>query len=434
MSSERQSQSPRNDDFLQLGMIIFMPRNPQLFDAAGNMTQIGGWMFKYDAENHQTSAAINTTTSTYAYDGEGRRVQKVSGGETTLYVYDAQGDLMAEYEGPSPSQPPLCQTCYVTVDHLGSTRLEIDGVSGQPVAYHDYLPFGEEVTSVTGDTTTQKFTGKERDAETGLDNFIARYLSGAQGRFTSADPENTGSDPGDPQSWNGYAYGRNNPLLFTDPTGRNYTVCDTNGKNCADLTDQQYADYRNANPNVYQTPGGTLNYVNENGSETTIGSAQYYNEKDVQAAQFIVNQVGPFVNGLGVATGAIVAGASLGIAYGAYTGGTALIGLGVASGPAIFQAGQIIDKVVNTSAGPVRFVAEVDTSGSQLILKDILVYPAETGSQIAVGVKEILQAARPLMEQARQAGFTSVRFIADRSAAAGSANPGRPVDFTRTLK
>jgi RHS repeat-associated protein len=192
-----------------------------LFDAAGNMTQIGGWMFKYDAENHQTSAAINTTTSTYAYDGEGRRVQKVSGGETTLYVYDAQGDLMAEYEGPSPSQPPLCQTCYVTVDHLGSTRLEIDGVSGQPVAYHDYLPFGEEVTSVTGDTTTQKFTGKERDAETGLDYFGARYMSSAQGRFTSVDPiSGTVLHLLNPQRWNMYAYAVNNPLAYTDPDGR----------------------------------------------------------------------------------------------------------------------------------------------------------------------------------------------------------------------
>jgi RHS repeat-associated protein len=35
---------------------------------------------------------------------------------------------------------------------------------------------------------SHRFTGKERDEETGLDHFGARYFSGAQGRFTSADP------------------------------------------------------------------------------------------------------------------------------------------------------------------------------------------------------------------------------------------------------
>jgi RHS repeat-associated protein len=64
-----------------------------------------------------------------------------------------------------------------------------------------------------------KFTGKERDAETGLDYFGARYFSGAQGRFTSPDPPLLDQHIDDPQSWNLYAYGRNNPLRYVDPTG-----------------------------------------------------------------------------------------------------------------------------------------------------------------------------------------------------------------------
>jgi RHS repeat-associated protein len=44
------------------------------------------------------------------------------------------------------------------------------------------------------------YTGKERDAETGLDYFGARYMSSAQGRFTSPDPENAGADLLLPQS------------------------------------------------------------------------------------------------------------------------------------------------------------------------------------------------------------------------------------------
>lgn len=69
-------------------------------------------------------------------------------------------------------------------------------------------------------TVTEEFTGKERDAETGLDYFGARYYSGAQGRFTSPDLPLIDQHPEDPQSWNLYSYVRNNPLRYTDPTGR----------------------------------------------------------------------------------------------------------------------------------------------------------------------------------------------------------------------
>ena len=64
-----------------------------------------------------------------------------------------------------------------------------------------------------------EFTSKERDVETGLDYFGARYFSGAQGRFTGPDPLNAGAHPEDPQSWNGYAYTLNNPLRYVDPDG-----------------------------------------------------------------------------------------------------------------------------------------------------------------------------------------------------------------------
>lgn len=73
------------------------------------------------------------------------------------------------------------------------------------------------------------FTGKERDQETGLDYLGARYFSAAKGRFTSPDPETSNAMASDPQSWNMYAYGRNNPLKYTDPTGLSYEICDANG-------------------------------------------------------------------------------------------------------------------------------------------------------------------------------------------------------------
>jgi RHS repeat-associated protein len=99
------------------------------------------------------------------------------------------------------------------------------------VSRHDYLPFGEELYAGVGGRTTglgytasdnvrQKFTAKERDTETGLDYFLARYYASQQGRFASIDPSLASGRAHLPQSWNRYVYVLNNPLLFIDPDGR----------------------------------------------------------------------------------------------------------------------------------------------------------------------------------------------------------------------
>jgi RHS repeat-associated protein len=64
------------------------------------------------------------------------------------------------------------------------------------------------------------FTGKERDQESGLDYFGARYNSSSMGRFMSPDPGwFLQADLTNPQTWNQYSYVLNNPLRFIDPTG-----------------------------------------------------------------------------------------------------------------------------------------------------------------------------------------------------------------------
>ena len=212
------------------------------YDGAGNLTlDWGGRRFKYDGDNRMVSfdtTGVNTD-ATYHYDGEGRRVKRVVGGVTTTYVYNVLGQLVAEYASSGTLLPGIR---FLTPDHLGSTRVVtqavVSGSDGGVVSRHDYLPFGEEIGSLGGRTTAlkysasgtaQKFTGKERDNESGLDYFGARYFSGAEGRFTSVDPENASGDPADPQSWNGYAYARNNPLLYVDPDGRYFVVCQSDG-------------------------------------------------------------------------------------------------------------------------------------------------------------------------------------------------------------
>ena len=117
---------------------------------------------------------------------------------------------------------------WLVTDQLGTPRIIIDKTGSLAnVKRHDYLPFGEELFVGTGGRTTgqgyvgdnvrQKFTLKERDIETGLDFFGARYHSSTQGRFTSADI--VGGERSNPQSLNLYAYVLNNPLAYTDPTG-----------------------------------------------------------------------------------------------------------------------------------------------------------------------------------------------------------------------
>ncbi|MEW5977571.1 MAG: RHS repeat-associated core domain-containing protein [Acidobacteriota bacterium] len=181
----------------------------------------------------------------YSYDGEGRRVKKVQGSATTVFVYNVLGQLVAEYS----TQEPSGGTRYFMADPLGSTRAVTDPL-GNIETRHDYLPFGEEISlvnvnygnrlAVPGYTSSlldgprHKFSAKERDSESNLDYFGARYFSGAQGRFTSPDEFNGGpfeftaragvnptfyADLTNPQSLNKYQYGSNNPLRYIDLDG-----------------------------------------------------------------------------------------------------------------------------------------------------------------------------------------------------------------------
>lgn len=119
--------------------------------------------------------------------------------------------------------------------------------------------------------------------ETGLDYFEARYLSAAQGRFTSVDPDqNLGLHLTDPQGWNGYAYARNNPLKYVDPDGLDYRVCqvDSDGKeyNCGNVTDGR-ASEKYAEAQGWKIQGGNL--VDQSGN--TVGTARWFDGDSMRA-------------------------------------------------------------------------------------------------------------------------------------------------------
>ena len=158
------------------------------------------------------------------------------GGEA-VFVYDGMGALAMELAANSTG----AGISYLTADQLGSTRV-VTGQDGAARECFDYLPFGQELNWPCGQSggTRVRFTGKERDSETGLDYFLARYYSGAQGRFTSADAPLVDQWEQDPQSWNLYSYVRNNPLRFSDPDGRKCVdgVDDKSGHQCIDVVEK----------------------------------------------------------------------------------------------------------------------------------------------------------------------------------------------------
>jgi RHS repeat-associated protein len=268
--------------------------NGNVYDVAGNLQKVTNGLtcnpapcpqYGYDAENRMVSATslLNTPDTTYIYDGVGRRVQKVQSGATTTYVYDATGNLAAEYGPPTDHG-----TKFLLMDHLRSTRVLVASDGTSPKRY-DYLPFGEEIPQGTDGRgseyssgmypspvglQTLEFTGKERDAETGLDYFGARYFSAAQARFTSPDWSEKPvpapyADLRDPQTLSRYTYVRNNPLLLTDPDGHGVwsflsklgnafgeAGCWCEGQEAADARARNRAENERLRRQVLSTPRG----------------------------------------------------------------------------------------------------------------------------------------------------------------------------------
>ena len=101
----------------------------------------------------------------------------MSSSESTIIVYDASGKQIAEYSTVVANSTDA-KVNYLTADHLGSPRIDIDA-NGTITARHDYHPFGEEISTAqrttglkyltSGDSIRKQFTGYERDTESNLD-------------------------------------------------------------------------------------------------------------------------------------------------------------------------------------------------------------------------------------------------------------------------
>jgi len=225
-----------------------------LHDAHGNMTRmphLSAMTFDEDDQLRSTTPNAGGTPQLtwYAYDGGGQRARKVTDqpGTTTrkaeriylgtvevyreyaadgttitlsretLHISDGgQAAALVEDRTVGTDKGPATLTRYQHANHLGSALLELDDTASI-ITYEEYFPHGstsyQAVMSQTETPKRYRYTGKERDTETGLYYYGARYYAPWLGRWTACDPAGLVDGP------NLYAYVRGNPASHYDPAG-----------------------------------------------------------------------------------------------------------------------------------------------------------------------------------------------------------------------
>jgi RHS repeat-associated protein len=148
------------------------------------------------------------------------------------------------------------------------------------VSRYGYLPYG--VGPMPG-TDHYLYTGKERDTESQLDYFGARYYGSSMGRFMSPDPSQLYfADPSNPQSFNLYSYVQNNPLVNVDPNGLDCLYAQDSGSvniQAGDCTNAGGVDdngvYVNGTVNsaTQDNNGNVVSYSTDSGSFLADGTS-----------------------------------------------------------------------------------------------------------------------------------------------------------------
>ena len=215
------------------------------YDAAGNLLSDSTHSYIYDAENRITCVLdaygqCSQNAVQYLYDADGHRVGKQQGNTLEDYVYDPQGHVISVHDGsanllrseiytPEGRQMATWNSnglFYNHADWLGTERVRTNS-GGTAVEWCSDTPYGMNLACTTPDLSPMHFTAKQRDSESGLDDFGARYFGGGNnlGRFMTPDP--SGKDAAhfdDPQSWNLYTYVRDNPTTLVDVDGRDWAT------------------------------------------------------------------------------------------------------------------------------------------------------------------------------------------------------------------
>jgi RHS repeat-associated protein len=186
--------------------------------------------------NEDCSRNESCTRTKYTYDGDGNRLEKSSGkiywygaGTEILDESDTSGNFSNEYVffgGKRMAMRTISSGTiyYYEDDMLGSARTMVQAGQTSPCFDGDFLPFGQEVDYTSTCGSNYRFEGKERDLETGNDDFGARYYRSALGRWLSADWSAVPApvpyaNLTNPQTLNLYAMVSDNPETFADLDG-----------------------------------------------------------------------------------------------------------------------------------------------------------------------------------------------------------------------
>jgi len=201
------------------------------YDLSGNTQNDGVNSYAWNAESQLNTAA----GVTYTYDGDGRRVSKVS---SKVYWYGSGGDILAETDASGNTTaeyiffggkriallPAGSTPIYYVEDLLGTSRVTTTNTG--VVCYDaDFYPYGGERSYAnTCPQNNYKFEGKERDTESGNDDFGARYYSNRFGRWLSADWSAVPvpapyANLANPQTLNLYSMVADDPESFADLDG-----------------------------------------------------------------------------------------------------------------------------------------------------------------------------------------------------------------------
>ncbi len=193
-----------------------------------------------DATTSRTSLYKDKTGSIFG--ATSYQLATSAGSYSDTYTGAAAQDWALVMTGFKPAGSSATSTInYILTDHLGGTSAVLDS-SGNIQELNDYYPYGnsrlDELSS--GTSEVRKAFGHEYDTSTGLIYANARYYNGSNGRFVSQDPVFVNVDAldfTDPQSLNAYAYARNNPLVYTDPSGKSFALLFGSGSALAGLAE-----------------------------------------------------------------------------------------------------------------------------------------------------------------------------------------------------
>lgn len=197
------------------------------YTAAGEMAATPWGTQSFDPLGRLIAIDHGGQTGTFTYDHAGFRVLASVGGHTRitpdpLYAIE-DGDLVLHlFDGIGMAARRLVsgQTQYLHPDHLGSLAVVTDN-GGAVTGTLRYDPFGAVLAEAgLGGQVPLGFTGGVADKGSGLLYLNARWYAPGYGVFVSPDP--VVQDPYDPLSWAAYAYCRNNPVTYTDPSGRSF--------------------------------------------------------------------------------------------------------------------------------------------------------------------------------------------------------------------